>query len=265
LARIVDALQLVFEEPPAAAGSLPPEVAALYGGALSLPDDVLYCNFVSSLDGVVALDAPGAGAGPTISGRSPADRLVMGILRALAEVVVVGAGTLRADSGHLWTPAYIYPPLADAFARLGEPRLAVVTASGEIDPSERALQPDGLILTTDAGEAWLRGKLTGGTRVRSLGSGPLGGRRILEALRAEGHRRILTEGGPHLMARFLEEALLDSLFLTLSPVLAGRSAGDGRLGLLEGLELLPARPEWWRLASVRRHRSHLFLRYDRTR
>jgi len=45
---------------------------------------------------VVALDAPGAGAGPTISGRSPADRLVMGILRALAEVVVVGAGTLRA-------------------------------------------------------------------------------------------------------------------------------------------------------------------------
>jgi len=141
----------------------------------------------------------------------------------------------------------------------------VVTGSGEIDPSERALQPDGLILTTDAGEARLRGRLTGSTRMRSLGSGPLGGRRVLEALRAEGHRRILTEGGPHLMAHFVETSLLDSLFLTLSPVLAGRSAGDGRLGLLEGVELLPGRPEWWRLASIRRHDSHLFLRYDRTR
>jgi len=67
------------------------------------------------------------------------------------------------------------------------------------------------------------------------------------------------------MAHFVETSLLDSLFLTLSPVLAGRSAGDGRLGLLEGVELLPGRPEWWRLASIRRHDSHLFLRYDRTR
>jgi riboflavin biosynthesis pyrimidine reductase len=67
--------------------------------------------------------------------------------------------------------------------------------------------------------------------------------------------------------RFSEEGfgetvqrLMDELFLTVSPVLAGRAAG-ARLGLVEGVELVPQTRVAGRLRSVRTHGSHLFLRY----
>ena len=55
-------------------------------------------NFVTSLDGVVSLGIPGKAGGGEISGFNPHDRMVMGVLRAAADAVVVGAGTLRASS-----------------------------------------------------------------------------------------------------------------------------------------------------------------------
>jgi riboflavin biosynthesis pyrimidine reductase len=71
---------------------------------------------------------------------------------------------------------------------------------------------------------------------------------------------MLTEGGPRLLGQLAASGLLDELFLTISPVLAGR--GDtGRPGLVAGLELLPGRSEPAELLTVRRHGSYLFLRY----
>ena len=71
---------------------------------------------------------------------------------------------------------------------------------------------------------------------------------------------MLTEGGPRLLGQLIRDRLLDELFLTVAPVLAGR-ADTERPGLLAGLELLPGRrdPAW--LLSVRRGASYLFLRY----
>jgi riboflavin biosynthesis pyrimidine reductase len=74
--------------------------------------------------------------------------------------------------------------------------------------------------------------------------------------------RILTEGGPTLIGQFLAEDLVDELFLTISPRLFGRRTGDLRKGLVEGVDLGGKPLE---LASVRRHGSHLFLRYVRRR
>jgi riboflavin biosynthesis pyrimidine reductase len=180
---------------------------------------------------------------------------------------VVGASTLRAEPGHLWTPAYVSRGLASAFAELGrpDPRTVIVSASGELDPAEPALERGALVLTTDAGAVRLGGRLPGASSLRSLGAERPRGSAILEAVRAEGHRRVLTEGGPTLTAAFMEDRLVDELFLTLSPVLAGRRSGDARLGLLEGIELLPAAAEWARLLSVRVQGSHLFLRYGWSR
>jgi len=242
---------------------LPADLAALYGGDLSLPADVLYANCISSLDGVVSLVAP-QGAGRTLRGRCDADRLVMGLLRFLADAVVIGAGTLRADRGHLWIAGYIDRERADRYRSLGrgEPRLVVVTASGELDPAERALQAGALVLTTDAGAGHLGRRLPAACTVRALGPGPLGSATIVTAVRAEGHRRLLAEAGPRLLARLAADRALDELFLTLSPVLAGRRSGDGRLGLVEGASFLPGDGRWARLRSLRAAGSHLFLRYD---
>jgi riboflavin biosynthesis pyrimidine reductase len=261
----VDPLQVLFEEPRETGGLTPP-LAELYGGGLELADDLLYANLIASVDGVAALAAP-RGAGPTLRGDCDADRFVMALLRDLSDAVVVGAGTLRADRGHLWTAAYVDRERAEAHRALGrpDPRLVVVSASGALDPRERALQAGALVLTTGAGAARLAGRLPAACRVRSLGDRPTGGRDVLAAVRAEGHRRVLTEGGPTLLASFVADGLLDELFWTLSPVLAGRRSGDGRLGLLEGVQLLPSDGRWARLRSVRAAGSHLFLRYRLSR
>jgi riboflavin biosynthesis pyrimidine reductase len=243
-------------------GDLPTPLAALYGGRLALPADAVYANFIASLDGVVALAAP-RGAGPTLRGEAAADRFVMGLLRFLADAVLIGAGTLRADGGHLWSAAYIDRERAADYRALGrgEPRLVVVSASGDLDPAERALQAGALVLTTESGAGRLRGRLPAACTVRALGSGRLAAGAILAAIRAEGHRRVLTEGGPTLLAGLAAAGLLDELFLTVSPVLAGRRAGDGRLGLVDGAHLLPGDAGWARLRSVRSCGSHLFLRH----
>jgi riboflavin biosynthesis pyrimidine reductase len=84
---------------------------------------------------------------------------------------------------------------------------------------------------------------------------------VMATLRGEGHGVVLSEGGPSLIGGLLEAGLLDELFLTLSPILAGRSSDGGRPGLVEGTELLPSRSIAGDLVSIRRDGSHLFLRY----
>lgn len=248
--------------------SLPPALAGLHPAGLGFEAPVLYANFVESIDGVVALD-PDRPSGPDVSGHNEGDRFLMGLLRAFADVVLVGAGTLRADSGHLWTPGYIYPPAKAAYAELRssrglrpEPRLAVVTASGHIDPNEPALQ-GGLVLTGRDGAARLRSALPRGVDLLELAApDELDAAEIVKALRQLGLSTVLTEGGPSLLGRLLEHGLLDELFVTLSPVLAGHVPGERRLGLAEGVRLLPDAGRWGRLLSVQRAGSHLFLRYD---
>lgn len=75
---------------------------------------------------------------------------------------------------------------------------------------------------------------------------------VLSAIHAEGHLVLLTEGGPLMLGSFLAARLLDELFLTLSPVLAGRTLSVNRLGLVAALHMLPSSLVWSELASVRR-------------
>jgi riboflavin biosynthesis pyrimidine reductase len=260
----VEPLVTRFEDPPPSPASLPPPLREAYGGGLELAGDAVYCNFVTSLDGVASLEAP-RGRGPaTIAGHSEADRFVLGLLRALADCVLVGAGTLRDGGQHVWTARAAHPASAPAYALLErpEPDLVLITGRGELDASRQALERPTLVLTTDSGRRRLEGTLPATCRIRALGEGPLNGRTLLAAVRAEGYRRVLTEGGPALLATLVADGLVDELFLTLSPVLGGRTPGDGRLTLLEGIHLLPDHGRWGRLRSLRTHGSHLFLRYD---
>jgi riboflavin biosynthesis pyrimidine reductase len=190
----------------------------------------------------------------------------MGLLRACADALLVGAGTFRASKEARWVAESIYPPEAASFsalrAALGRdpgPELAVVTASGRLDPAHPALEAGALVLTTETGESALRGGVPAASTVISLGP-TLHVRDAVRVLRARGHGVILSEGGPTMAGSLAGAGLLDELFLTLSPVLAGREASE-RLSLVEGVELLPERRVEGRLLGVRRGGSHLFLRY----
>lgn len=261
-------LDLLFEQDGLPSYDLPEGLGRLYGGGLGFEAPRLYANFVSSLDGVVALEGEKQSS-QIISGKSEADRFVMGLLRACADAVLIGAGTLRAAPGSLWTPTYIYPDAAAEFAefrrhlgRSDEPRLVLVTARGEMDPHHPALEAGALVLTTSLGATKLGNRLPGSSTVVALGNGrAINLVDVIATLRSEGHEVVLSEGGPTLIAGVLEAGLLNELFLTLSPILAGRSVARGRPGLVEGAELLPHRSIAGDLVSIRKDRSHLFLRY----
>jgi Pyrimidine reductase, riboflavin biosynthesis len=246
--------------------SLPVDLKHLYG-RLGFPDRVIYANFVSSIDGVVTLGA-NPSAGSVISGKSPADRFVMGLLRACADAVVLGAGTLRATPGHLWTPAHVYPALATEFTALrsalgrrAEPALVVLTGSGELDFSHPALVRGAIVMTTSLGAKKIGSRLPASCELVVLGKGKsLDIGKVVGELRERGLDVLLSEAGPHVTGQLVADGLLDEVFLTLSPVLAGRGK-EKRLGMVEGVELLPAKGAWSKLLSTRQHGDYLFLRY----
>ena len=247
---------------------LPPALAELHDGPLGFEERTVFANFVSSIDGVVALRSVPASPS-VISGRSEADRFMMGLLRASAGTVLIGAGTLRAEPDHAWTPEHIYPRLADDFAelrrRLGlppKPQLAVLTRSGDVDPHIPALR--GAVLVTGAeGAERLKGSLAPETTLVCApgDDGRLSLPRVIQDLRGRVRSRILSEGGPNLMGQLVRARLVDELFLTLSPQLVGRTAAGGRPGFIDGVDVLGSSPTWGEIRSVRRSGSHLFLRY----
>jgi len=257
------ALNLLFEREEVQHLSVPLALSTTYDGALCLPRECVFANFVASLDGIVAL--PGeTESGQIISGRNPADRFVMGLLRAAADAVLIGAGTFRKSGNHLWLPDRIYPAAAAAFADMRQqlglrerPQFVLVSASGSIDVSEPAV--DGAwIFTTPKGEAKLRPRLPSSARLTVQDSERISFVDVLGSLRAAGFARVLTEGGPSLFSQLVHEGLLDQLFLTSSPALFGRFPDDARKALADGLDLSGTTFE---LQSARRHGSHLFLNY----
>jgi riboflavin biosynthesis pyrimidine reductase len=247
---------------------LPPQLAELYDGGLAIPEGHVYANFVSSIDGIVALEGGSAPSGGIISGRNEADRFVMGLLRAFADAVLVGAGTVRAEGGKaLWTPEYIFPAAAKAYADLRQalrrektPRLVIVCGSDNLDPSEPALEVGALVLTSTESAERLRTVLPKASEVRAISdTDPIGVDSIFDALHADGYRTILSEGGPQLFGELVSKDRVDELFLTVSPVLEGQS--EQSFGLIRDVDF-GRTPKRSRLLSVRRHESHLFLRYQ---
>jgi riboflavin biosynthesis pyrimidine reductase len=267
---------------------LPPELATLYG-RLQFPAHGdranVIGNFVTSLDGVVTLNVPGKSGGGPISGFNQHDHAVMGLLRAVADAVIVGAGTQRVAAHHLWTAEFIYPAFAEEYRQLRKalgkteaPLNVIVTARGEVDFGLRVFQSGEvpvLIVTTGQGEERIREQgMPIPPRVQISvvpGEGSSSAEAILQAVLgargAQGEQEgrecgvILVEGGPRLLGDFFAERLLDELFLTLAPQIAGRDEATERAGLVMGQLFAPEHPLWGTLLSVKRGGSHLFLRY----
>lgn len=258
---------------------LPPDLLTLFGRLQFPSHQVPYVvgNFVTTLDGVVALNEPGHVSGGDISGFNQPDRMVMGLLRAIADAVIVGAGTLRSAPRHRWTAQHIYPALSAAYQQLrnnlgkpAPPLNVIVSARGNISldlPVFQSGEVPVLIVTTPAGEQRIRAQhLPESVQLLSVpgvsDTGSLNARAILEAVsHAQQSEIILVEGGPQLMGDFFAEKYLDELFLTLAPQIAGRDGNSERPGLVTGKRFAPEHPLWGTLIGVKRSESHLFLRY----
>jgi riboflavin biosynthesis pyrimidine reductase len=236
---------------------LPDQLRALYGGGLGFESPLLYANFVQTVDGVVAIPELEK-SNALVADHSAADKFVMGLLRAAADVILIGSGTMLASPKGMWRPAGVYPQTADAFAELGEPAVAVVSSGASLDPNHPVLQR-AVLLTTTRGAEQFADVLPDVVAVNDGDWVDL--RAAVGVLRERGYGRILSEAGPTVFGSLLAEDLVDELFLTVSPVLAGRLQVGKRLGLVEGVELLPQVRRAGRITSVRRSEDHLFLRY----
>lgn len=259
---------------------LPPELASRYGSLQFPPHPgrpYVFANFVSTLDGVVALNTPGHTSGGDISGFNAQDKMVMALLRSVADAVVVGAGTLRVEPRHIWTASHIRTPFTSAYQQLrtslgksAPPLNVIVTASGAVDLHLRVFQSGEvpvLIVTTSQGAERLREQpLPSSVQIAVApvqDSHTISAQAIIAAVNSlHPNGRILVEGGPILMGNFFEEHLLDELFLTLAPQVAGRNESTYRPGLVSGTQLAPEHASWGTLVGVKRGESHLFLRYS---
>ncbi len=236
----------------------------------------MIANFVSSIDGVVALGPtePSAGGGE-ISGFSDSDRFVMALLRCLADVVVVGAGTVRAGSRHQWTPRHLQPALAPVYAEwrramglASQPTTVIVTARGNVDARHSGVSTADVpvvIATTLKGADELAGRqFAPNVRIEAIGDDTsVAPESILDLVSRLGARLVLCEGGPHLFGELLHAGLVDELFLTLAPHMIGRDQSVQRFALVEGTRLAEGQGSgrWASLESVRRAGDDLFLRY----
>jgi riboflavin biosynthesis pyrimidine reductase len=264
---VIEAFTVLAEDEDLPCWDTPDELVALYGGAIGLDEPCVVANFVESLDGVVAVPRlPRSHA--VIGDDSEADQFVLALVRACADAVVVGSGTLLASPQGTWRVDRAYPAAAEALAELralrGRPRqplVVVVTSGASLDPEHPVLESGALVLTTEAAAPRLRASVPGASEVVAVNDGDtVDLARAIELLRERGCPVILTEAGPSIFGSLVASQLVDELFLTVSPILAGRAA-TARLGLVEGVELVPQSRVAGRLRSVRAHGSHLFLRY----
>ena len=212
----------------------------------------LRVNFIASLDGAATRDGRSGGLG------DPADRRMFDLLRHEADVVLVGAGTLRdeeyggfrvSDEAVAWRTERGMP---------AHPVLALVSRTLSIDPesplfADAPVRP--IVYTVESAPGARRDALARVADVVTLGESDADLRRVRDDLTSRGLRRIHSEGGPHLFGSLLAAGVVDALHLTLAPSLESGDAGR----IVRGA---PAVPRTARLVSVLRSADELLLQYE---
>jgi riboflavin biosynthesis pyrimidine reductase len=210
----------------------------------------LRANMIASLDGAAWWNDRTGPLG------DEADRTLFSLLRGLADVVIVGAGTVRVEGYGPVRPGPGWDGLRAG--RSPVPPLAVVSHSLSLDfdaPIFTEASERTILLTTEAAPASQRSLAAKRADVIVAGRDSIDFRAAVSELIARGHSRLLCEGGPTVLSQVAEAGLLDELCLTLSPVLL---AGDPAR-ILNGRSLPGAGR--FRLEHVLKEEDHLFLRY----
>ena len=211
--------------PKARPGPPPPaieELARLYTAGAGR--SWLQANMVASVDGAASL----AGRSGGLSG--PGDRMVFAVLRSLADLILVGAGTAGteryrpAQAAGLWQQ--LRPPRAPV------PAIAIVTGGLHVDPDGQLLtgaadDAKTIVVTTTDAPADRKAAIAKHARIIDAGQSQVDVTAAVAALRNLGYSRILCEGGPTLLGQLADAGLVDELCLTTSPLIAaGRPAAS---------------------------------------
>jgi riboflavin biosynthesis pyrimidine reductase len=207
--------------------------------------------FIGSVDG----SAQGPD-GRSASLSSPGDRRVFDLQRSLCDVVLVGAGTARAEGYRPVEPDEVDVALRRRLGLADIPPIAVVSRSLAIDPDllGPAPAPSILITTADASETAVASSLEPGRIIRA-GTGDVDLAAALEELNARGFHRVLCEGGPSLLGQTVSAGRLDDLCLTTSPTMVG----GGHRRIMQGASV--DSPPSLRLAHLLEEDGSLFARY----
>ena len=177
---------------------------------------------VTSLDGAVSAD----GRSAPISG--PSDTYMFGVLRALSDAVVVGAGTARAEGYGPGRERAEFEHLRAAAGQAPAPTIAVVTRSADLDPTTALFteaKARTIVITCESASAERRAALSHVADVVVCGDDAVDLQTARKQLTSRGLTRVLAEGGPRLLGDLALAGLVDELALSLSPVIAGGSAG----------------------------------------
>ncbi|WP_428340307.1 pyrimidine reductase family protein [Mycobacterium sp.] len=185
----------------------------------------LRANFVASLDG-----------GATFSGKSgelggPGDQAVFAALREMADVILVGAGTVRTEGYAGARPTVAQRQRRQSRGQSEVPQLAIVSKSGRLErdmPVFTRTEVPPLVCTCTTVADQTRRTLTGLAEVVDCSiddPDSVDSAAVLTILGDRGLPRVLTEGGPTLFSSFVERDLLDELCLTIAPTLVGGEAG----------------------------------------
>lgn len=207
-------------------------------------------NFVASPDGSAA-------AGGRVGGlSSPRDKEIFRLIRSVGDVILVGAGTVRAEGYGPHRPSAEHQAARRDRGQPPSAAVAVVSATLRLD-LESSLFSAGarpIVIAPDDADPAARARTAGVADLLTAGAGAVDLREALRQLRSRGVDVVVCEGGPLLFAELLVAGLVDELCLTVSPLLVA-----------DPVRLLPAgalaRPTALHLAHVLEDDGHLFLRY----
>ncbi len=214
----------------------PVDPAALYNDMpLTETRPTVRLNMIASIDGATAIAGLSGGLG------GPADQALFTVLRSQADVVLVAAGTVRAEH---------YGP--------SKVPVAVISRSCRLDwdsPFFTAAIASPIVVTVSEAPALERRKAADLADVIIAGERDVDLAAALGALAGRGYAWVLAEGGPTLNGQLAAAGLIDEVCLTVSPLLAG---GDAKR-ILAGPALVCG--SGWRLHSLCEQDGFLFLRY----
>ena len=210
-----------------------PEVrlADLYAYPADLTRCTVRSNFISSLDGGATADGKSGGLA------GPGDKALFQLMRELADVIMVGAGTVRVENyGAAQMSAAARQQRADR-GQSEVPPIAIVTQHGRLEPDMKvftASEMRPLILTCTAAGAETADRLSSVADVlvcSDTNPNEVDMATVLTMLAERGLTRVLTEGGPRLHGTLIEAGLLDELCVSVAPVLVGGQARRIATGL----------------------------------